>query len=172
MRLASVLRMPVVGTLRAIGVRDFTDTGFRDTQEINGVKVEITLSTAQMMPSGRHVNPEMEKLIRSGEIQRAWLAKFPTIKPKPDDLVFEPDNTVPVIPVSAGFFAEPLASTDEIQTEPIGVIALETADKLRFRAEVLAGGTLLRLAVKASAPIYVNIPHDGLDVARILKALR
>jgi hypothetical protein len=171
LRLASVLRMPVIGTLRAIAAGDFSEMGFRETQIIHRVAMKITLSTAEMMPSGRHVDPKVEQLIESGAIQRDWLTTFPMVRLTPFDLVTEPDASIPVLRVSEDFFGSPMASTDDIRTAPIGVIALETPDKRRVRAEVLAGGTLLRLAAKGRPSVYVSVPHGHLLMPQVMSLL-
>lgn len=169
LELASLLGIPVIGTLRAIAFPDFDDTSFVDTQRIGDQEVSIVLSTDQMTSSGNHHKTVTEDMITSGIIQREWLRGFDQVEVVPDDL--EGD-----VPLDARNWQMPddllesrIAATDKIHTSAAGTVALHTPSGA-IRCDVLAAATLLRLKSKTHGLVYVNIPPTS-DRRRTLLSL-
>jgi hypothetical protein len=174
LELASVLNMPVIGTLRAIAFPDFDDTSFVETQKIGDVEESIVISTEQMTNSGGHHNTEEEERIASGAIQREWLRRFHQVKFEPDDLEGEaPSDAQPwQMPndLLNHLLASGVAATDKIHTAAAGIVALRTPSGA-IRCEVLARATLLRLKSKGHGWVYVNIPPNSRSRGELLSRI-
>lgn len=155
--LAQELRMPVVGTTRAIASDDFDDMSFRDIQSFRGEERSSTLSTEEMNPSDGQSDTEKEKFIASGRGQQDWLSHFRQVTVDAEDIKREESMRVPIWRMDGDFIGTRVAATGVIRTAAEGIVVLQ-ASGIAFRAEVLASATLLRLSSNRYGPVYLNIP--------------
>jgi hypothetical protein len=98
-----------------------------------------------------------DAVIASGQVQRDWLERFRQVRLEADDLEREESMAIPVWRTEGDLLGSSVAATHVIHTSAVGVVALQTSG-MRFRAEVLASGTLLRLRSKRHGDVYLNVP--------------
>jgi hypothetical protein len=101
-----------------------------------------------------------ETIIASGRIQRDWLERFRQVKIEAEDLEREESMGLPIWRMEGDLLDSPVAATHVIHTSAVDNVALQTSG-MRFRAEVLASGTLLRLTSKRYGSVYLNIPPSA-----------
>jgi hypothetical protein len=160
LNLASLLAMPVIGTLRGIAYTDFSQKSFIDTQMVRGREMSIVYSTSRMAPVRNRISRRQGKIYASGSIQGAWLRGFPQILIRPTDLLPAEFND-PIYRVPASYFNSPFATTDVIRTAPAGFVSLHVRQGPSVRAEILASATLLRMRRPGYDPIYMNVPPQS-----------
>jgi hypothetical protein len=152
--LANRLGMPAVGTLRLISYEDFDDKRFKDTQG-NGQKI-VTVIDPDSVDSPTKLARRLELAER---VQTAWLGSFPQKRIQPNDIigVLPPDDSW-IWEHPSELVGSTVAATDAIRTFVDAVVMLRTPSGTRFRAELLARATLLRLQSRRYGPVYLNVP--------------
>jgi hypothetical protein len=152
--LANRLRMPAVGTLRAISYEDFDDKRFKDTQG-NGQTI-VTVIDPDSVDSPAKLARRLELAER---VQTAWLGSFPQKRIQPNDIIgVLPSDASWIWDHPGELVGSTVAATDAIRTFVDAVVTLRTPSGTEFHAELLARATLLRLQSRRYGPVYLNVP--------------